>query len=275
MTNIPHILFPHTQITAQNLEKIGNRFENLILCLPWFMENPAAETEEVDTSRLHIRYPNASLKPKEDFKKLIAEYRTWVSQNQDKGYGSFLGATQEGTLTEETPWEIRQLISGGKTRSDLRESQSFKWHLILHLAREYEESRVEAEEMLNKLMHKRSPLEGALEVDPPQRLFENTPLMETRLQVEESHFKQVFEAWFGLFGEFISDDATLITFDPMVMSYAVQILEPEEKIIRAQEPKEEEPPGNVKHLPQLSDDEKKSKGPVSTALSGKTIILMD
>ena len=274
MTNIPHILFPHTQITTQNLEKIGNRFEKLTLCLPWFMENPATEAEEVDTSWLHVQHPNDSLKPKEDFNKLISEYRIWVSQNQDKGYGSFLSATQEGTLTEDTPWEIRQLISGGKTRSNLQESQSFKWHLILHLAREFEESRGEVEELLNKLMSEKSPLEGALEIDPPKRIFEDTPLMESQLQVDEHHLRQIFEAWFGLFGEFVSEDATLITFDPMVMNYASQILEPEEKIIRAQEPKEE-PSVNVKHLPQLSDDEKKTKGPVPAALSGKTIILMD
>lgn len=274
LTNTHHILFPHTQITAQNFEKIGNRFENLTLCLPWFMEGPATETEETDTSWLHVQYPNASLKPKEDFNKLISEYRIWVNQNQDKGYGSFLGATQGGTLTEDTPWEIRQLISGRETRSDLQESRSFKWHLILHLAREFEESRVEVEEMLNKLMTEKSPLEGALEIDPPKRIFEDTPLMESQLQVDEHHLRQIFEAWFGLFGEFVSEDATLITFDPMVMNYASQILEPEEKIIRAQEPKEE-PSVNVKHLPQLSDDEKKSRGPVPAALSGKTIILMD
>ena len=273
-TNMSHILFPHTQITAQNIEKIGNRFENLTLCLPWFMEETATEAEKMDTSRLHVQHPNASLKPKEDFNKLISEYRIWVNQNHDKGCGSFLSATPEGTLTEDTPWEIRQLISGGGTRSDLRESQSFKWHLILHLARELEESRLEAEVMLNKLMAEKSPLEGALEIDPPKRMFEDTPLMESRLQVDEHYLWQVFEAWVGLFGEFVSEDATLITFDPMVMNYAAQILEPEDKIIRAQEPTEE-PSVNVKHLPQISDDEKKSKGPVPAALSGKTIILMD
>ncbi len=275
MTTIPHILFPHTQITAQKLERIGNRVENLTLCLPWFMEGPITEAEKETYSWLHIQSPNASLKPKGDFNKLISEYKIWISQNQDKGHGGYLGATVKGSLTEETPWEIRQLISGGESHSGLQESQGFKWHLILHLAREVEESRIEAEEMLNKLMNEKSPLEGALEIDPPKRMFEDTPLMESQLQVDEHYLRPVFEAWLGLFGEFVHENAALVTFDPKVLNYAVQILEPEEKIIRAQEPKEEPPPTNVKHLPKLSGNKKNSKDPVLEVLSGKTIILMD
>ncbi len=277
MTDTSYILFPHTQISSTVLEKIITRFGNPTICRPWFMEWSAEESEGIDISSVHIQNPDADTKPKENFDKLLAEYRLWVKQNQDKGHRQFLTATQKGTLTEDTPWEIRQLISkGGEAPSDQSENQAFKWNLMLHLAREFDESRTEAEEMLNKLMNHRSPLEGALEIDPPQHFFENTSLMETQLQVDEHHLGQIFEAWFGLFGKFISKDASLITLDRNVMNYAAELFEPEEKIIRpSAELAEDREPENIRHLPKIQDGKSTSKDPVLTGLSGKTLILME
>lgn len=270
-----HILFPHTRITAPDLNRTINRFGNLTICQPWFMEGPLPATEKADLSSVHIQYPGTGLKPKEDFSKLISEYRLWVSQNRDKGYGTLMGATQKGSLSEDTPWEIRQLISkGGQDSSAALEDQVFKWHLLLHLAREFEQSSVETEKMLNELMHKKSPLEGALEETPTQRIFEDTPLMETQLHVGGYHLKQVFEAWFGLFGEVISDNVSLVTFDPLVIDYAAELFEPDRKIISSEGPKTEALSGDTRHLPRLPDNEKASKDPVLAGLSGKTIILM-
>jgi len=239
------------------------------------MEGPLPALEKADLSSVHIQYPSADQKPKGDFSKLISEYRLWVSQNQDKGYGTLMGTTRKGSLSEDTPWEIRQLISkGGQDNPAPLEDKAFKWHLILHLAREFEQSRVETEKMLNALIHEKSPLEGALEETPPQRIFDGTPLMETHLHVDEYRLRQVFEAWFGLFGEFISDNVSLLTFDPLVIDYAADLLEPREKIISSGGPKTEALSGNTRHLPRLPDNEKTSKDPVLTGLSGKTIVLM-
>jgi hypothetical protein len=186
-----------------------------------------------------------------------------------------MGATQKRSLSEDTPWEIRQLISkGGQDNPAPLEDQGFKWHLLLHLAREFEQSSVETEKMLNELMHKKSPLEGALEETPPQRIFEDTPLMETQLHVGGYHLKLVFEAWFGLFGEFISDNVSLVTFDPLVIDYAAELFEPDKKIISSEGPKTKALSGDTRHLPRLPDNEKTSKDPVLAGLSGKTIILM-
>ena len=186
-----------------------------------------------------------------------------------------MSANRKGSLTEDTPWEIRQLISkGGQADPAPLEDRAFKWHLLLHLAREFEQSRVETEKLLNALMHEKSPLEGALEETPPQRMFDGTPLMETQLHVDEYRLRQVFEAWFGLFGEFISDNVCLVTFDPAVIAYAADLLEPVENVIRSGGPKTEALSGNTRHLPRLPDNEKTSKDPVLAGLSGKTIILM-
>ncbi len=272
---MPYMLFPHTQITASDLNKIIKRFGGLTICRPWYMDRPFQDTAEADMADVHIQHPGIDLKPEGDFTKLVSEYRSWVSQNRDKGHGNFLFTTQEGLLTENTPWEIRQLISKGEDHSDPREGKAFKWHLILHLAREFEESRLAAEELLNRLKDQKSPLEGALEEAPQHRFFDDTPFMEMQLQVGEYRLKQVFEAWFGLFREYIPDDATFITLDPLVISYASEILEPEENMIRPESRKKKETPSGIINLPSLSDSKKELKDPVLVGLSGKTIVLME
>jgi hypothetical protein len=282
----PVILFPHTQIAIPDLEKILARFGELTVCQPWFMEEPFPSTKRVDPLLVHILHPPETLKPEKDFVKLITEYQLWLRQNRDKGYGAFLSASREDSPSEDTPWEIRQLIAraGEKNSSDPHKDLMFKWHLILHLAREFEENRLGAENLLNKLKHQKSPLEGALEEPPPQQFFQDTPLMETLLQVEGSHLRQVFEAWFGLFGEYISDEGSLITLDPQVLIYASEILEPEGKIIKPKSDSEKDfssrsvsgqPPHNVTCLPQLADVKEALDDPVKKGLSGRTIILME
>ena len=153
---------------------------------------------------------------------LIAEFKIWLSQNQDKGYAAFLSASQKGPFSEDTPWDIRKMISqaAGKASPDPQEDQLIRWHLILHLAREFEVNQEEAKVLLNRLRHQKSPLEGALEEPPSKGFFEDTPLMETPFQVDADHHRQVIEAWFGLFGSSFEEDETLITLDPQVLEYA-------------------------------------------------------
>jgi hypothetical protein len=167
------------------------------------------------------------------------------------------------------------LISRGGDNSDHQEDLAFKWHLILHLAREFEESRVEAEKLLNRLKDQKSPLEGALEEAPPHRYFEDTPLMETQLHVDAYRLQQIFEAWFGLFGDYASDDIQLITLDPLVTSHISEIFDTEKNTIRPENQVIKEAPIGILTLPDLSDGEIKIKAPVLRNLAGKTIILME
>jgi len=282
----PVILFPHSHITVSDLNKTLARYENLTICRPWFMDDPFLPTEGIDMSAIRIQRPPETLKPEPDFITLISEYKIWLRQNRDKGYGAFLAASRQGAPSEETPWEIRQLISkaGAEGRRDSAEEQRFKWHLILHLAREVEENRLEAEQLLNKLKDQRSPLEGALEEAPPSRFFEKTPLMKSQLQLDDYHLRQVFEAWFGLFGEYLPDEGSLITLDPQVPIYASEVLETEETIIKPKKgPAKESSPEpaagkgtqNVIRLPRLADGDKLLNDPVGKGLSGRMIILME
>jgi len=283
LINTPVTLFPHTQITFPDLERILAIFERLTVCQPWFIEAPLPVDETVNLS-FHVLQPQSNLKPKEDFRRLLSEYQLWIKQNQDKGYGAFLSATREMSPSEATPWEIRQMISkmGGADSSDPLEKQTMKWHLILHLAREFEENRVEAEKMLSKLKHQKSPLEGALEETPPQGLFKDMSFVETQLSVEKHHLRQIFDAWFGLFGEYLSDNGALITLDPQVMNYATELFEDEfsQPGSEAEEPFSTEFGSSqthfsARHLPRLLNDTNKESDPVLKGLSGKTIILME
>lgn len=281
MTDIqPIVLFPHTHITPANLKKITHRFGVLTICQPWFVEGGIG-TEEIASASIHIVYPPARLKPGEDFKRLISEYKSWMRQNMDKGYSSMLSASEGILQPGESGWEIRKMISSaGKDNHDLIGYQSVKWHIILHLARDFEEDSLGAEEILDRLKDRRSPLEGALEDDADKHLFEYEPIMTTRLHIPEYPLRQLFEAWFGLFGDGLSDNASLVTLDPNVVSHARDLLVPDQFIVRnegngAFSGSDPDKTGfRVIHLPVANDaDLEKSK--VVKGLSGKTIILME
>lgn len=286
MTKIqPIVLFPHTHITPVNLEKITHRFGRLMICLPWFMDGPGGEKEGVDLSSIDIKRPPAYMKPKADFKELVSEYQLWIKQNRDKGRPSMLGSSEGLSPSGETQWEIRKMISlagaGGQLNSV--DEQALKWHIILHLAREFEENRDDAEEILGRLKDQRSPLEGALEDDTDRQFFEDTPLMSAQLRIAEYPLNQLIEAWFGLFGELLPDNASLITIDPNVVSYVTDMLVPDEFIIR---PEENAGEGSlagsdadkagfrVTRLPE-ADNPDAGNSKVIKGLSGKTIILME
>ena len=280
------ILFPHTQITAPCLEKILVRFGELTICLPWFMEGVLFDMEVPDISHVRILRPPDRLRPEKDILKLITEYQLWVGDNPDKGYRIFLEASKEGSFSEETPREIRQLLSGMEqhSHSDPHKTQGFKWHMILHLANDFEKNRSEAEKLLKDLKHQESPLRDAVENVPHQSFFDNTPLMQSQLQVDKYHLRQVVDAWFGLFGGSLPEEGSLITLDPQVLAYAFEIFEPDEKVISP----ESKPEGDFfsktasgqspyisRCLPRLEVRDKALDDPVVKGLSGRTIIFME
>ena len=226
MTNTPHIfLFPHTHISAKDLKKIGTVIGGVTICRPWFMEERLPD-DATDLSWVNMKRPPESLRPKGDFHRLVAEYRLWVTQNRDKGYTSSLGAAEGMSLSEETPWEIRKMISlaDGNYHREGIPDQGLKWHIILHLAREFEEKWEEAQEILERLSQEKSPLEGALEEDPEEQFLDITYPLLSDLRVDDRHLGQVIEAWFGLFGEMVPENSLLLTLDPAVIGHATDLL---------------------------------------------------
>lgn len=281
---LPAILFPHSYLPESLANKMLSLFGRITICQPWFMDGPVPKAESEDSSSISIVRPAESLKPEGNFKRLLSEYRLWMSQNRDKGYTAFLNAIREAGLSEDNPWEIREMIrQTGKGSPVSNENHALKWHLILHLAREFEENRVEAEKTLGQVKQQESPLAQALgEGAPAKGMFEDLPRTEIDSSFDKYHLEKVIEAWFGLFGKYLEDHECLITLDRHVMDYATDVFEDETGL----SPEEAEYPFSSesassqihfahKHLPRLSDEKTVQTDPVLAHLSGKTIILLN
>jgi hypothetical protein len=278
------ILFPHSYLTLPDLKRLRAYFELLIICQPWFMEPPLQGTDKRDDFSIKMVNPPADLKPPGDFKSLLSEYKLWARQNQDKGYTASLGATQLAAFPEDAPWEIRQMIRRiGRHPLAPAEGRALKWHLILHLAREIEENRVEAEEMLRQLKQRKSPLEEALgEEAPSPGIFNDLPQSGTYPSSDEHRLRLILEAWLGLFRKYVPDDGLLVTLDPQVMSYVMEIFDIQTFSLsaKAEKPSASRPPSGstetgLKYVQLPSDDGTAHADPLTAGLSGKTIFLVE
>ena len=283
MTKKPITLFPHTYTTKRDLERILIHFAPLTIYQPWFMEGPIPGAEPADVSLVRVQNPPEGLRPDENFVRLLSEYQLWMSQNRDKGYATFLRATSEKVPSEDTPWEIRQMLRQmGRDSHDLSQENTLKWHLTLHLARQLEENRTGVQEMLERLKRQDSPLAGAIEDGASSKsLVQDLPSEETYPFVEKHHIRQVLEAWFGLFGGYLADHETLLTLSRPVMDYVTEMFEDRDLTLSRDSGKltpKESDSGQVevisKDLPALSENKNDRKNPILSHLSGKTIILL-
>ena len=265
MKNRTAIIFPHSYLPESTKDRILSSFASITVCQPWYMGS-AAGTESND-GRITIVRPPEDLKPPEDFRKLLSEYRLWMSQNQ--GYTTL--PTGGG---EDATWEIRHALrqTGTEVREPV-EGQAFKWHLVLHLERELEEDRTSADEMLLRVKAERSPLAEALgEANPAHGLFDDLPLSDSHPSIEERHLRHVLGAWFGLFGRSLPDGGSLLTIAPDVLSYAAELFG-----TGLPKPSTEEGASSFPtiHLPRFSVDSRMEKDSVLAGISGRTLILVD
>ncbi|MCJ7683874.1 MAG: hypothetical protein MUO68_06225 [Desulfobacteraceae bacterium] len=265
MENRTAILFPHSYLPGFTRDRILSSFGSITVCQPWYMES-AAGTESND-DRITIVHPPENLKPPEDPRKLLSEYRLWMSQNQ--GYTPL-----PAVGGEDTTWEIRHALrQTGKEVREPVEEQGLKWHLVLHLERELEENRTSADEMLLRVKAERSPLAEALEeANPSHGLFDDLPLSNPHLSIGERHLSPVLDAWFGLFGHSLPDGGSLLTIAPDVLTYAAELFG-----TGLSEPSREEDASSFPtiHLPRSSIDSRMEKDSVLARLSGRTLILVD
>ena len=284
MVELPVVLFPHCYIKDKDLKKILAISDRLILCQPWFMDDPLPRPDGDSESSIDILLPPANLTPKKDFKRLLSEYQLWIRQNRDRGYAAFLSATQKTALSEDTPWEIRQMMRRmGEDAPASQENSALKWHLVLHLARAFEENLIEADEMLKRVKQKKSPLEDAIgEGAQLQDLVGDLPQSETDLFREDHRLRQIFEAWLGLFGEILPDNGLLLTLDRHVMEYAIEMFG--DKAVPFSKEKAEailpklaslQYDFTLTHLSHLANNGNAHADPVQAGLSGKTIIFLE
>jgi len=265
MKNLTAIIFPHSYLSGAARDKILSSFGSITLCQPWYMGS--AHGTESNDGRITIVHPPEDLKPPEDFRKLLSEYRLWMSPNQ--GYTPL--PTGGG---EDATWEIRHALrqKGDEASAPVKE-QALKWHLILQLVRELEEDRTSADEMLLRVKGERSPLAEALDgANPSHGLFDDLPLSDLHPSIEERHLSYVLDAWFGLFGSSLPEGGSLLTIAPDVLSYAAQIFG-----TGLPEPSMEEGASSFPtiHFPRSSVDSPMEKDSVLAGLSGRTLILVD
>ena len=211
------LLFPHSYIPETVNDNVFNFFGPITIFQPWFMGIP----DFLKDKSVDILNPPNELKPKEGFKNILTEYRQWVEQNRDRSYLEIIRSNQDTELTENHTWEIRSMVSRMvQSVSDREEEKTFRWHILLHLAREIDEQHMEADKMLRSLKDKEPIFEGSIErTDNVNDLLRDLPQFETKSFFNESNLKQIFEAWFGLFGGYLKDSDLLITYNRLVIDY--------------------------------------------------------
>ena len=222
MQSLPAILFPHSWLPEADIKKVLSLFGPLTLFHPWFMEPPPwlAQMEERNVVRI-VRPPD-DLNPGRGFKALVREYRDWSTYHQDRGYKEFLRMTRGEESRQESTWAIRERLRKGEQEPPVRkEAQAMKWHFILHLAREIDDQRQEADNLLASLKQGRSPLAGSVEEEPSNPLAD-LPQFKEGPPMPGYTMAQVVEAWIGLFGDHLNHfdkGALLVTRNPQVLEY--------------------------------------------------------
>lgn len=266
MKNRTAILFPHSYLPKSARDRILSSFGSITVCQPWYMGSAAGTESNED--RITIVRPPEDLKPPEDFRRLLSEYRLWMRENQGHAAPIHTGTGEDAS------WEIRHALrQTGKEVREAVEEQALKWHLILHLERELEEDRTSAYEMLRRVKAERSPLEEALgEARPSHGLLDDLPLSASRPFIEERHLSHVLGAWFGLFGRSLPDGGSLLTIAPDVPGYAAELFG-----AGLPELSKEQGESSFRtiHLPRSSVDLRMEKDHVRAGLSGRTLVLVD
>jgi hypothetical protein len=212
------ILFPHSHIPTAQLSTLLGRFSGVVVCLPWFMDQPVLDDGGVNDAALRILRPSEALKPPEDFGRLLTEYREWVRQNMDRGYTAASASSLDPEL-EERLWKVRQSIRNGTSPPHGQMAATvLRWHMTLHLTREFQKHQMDMRVLIHRLKQQASPLQDALEESPlDQGLLEDLPEASVHPFVDDHHLGRVCEAWVGLFGDQLKGSHCLVTLDRCVM----------------------------------------------------------
>jgi hypothetical protein len=210
------MLFPHCFMDPDRLKGAIGLFGSLEICLPWEMNPEADMAREEIAPFIKVLRPPEALKPGPGFGRRLAEYREWMRHHQDKSILHFLGSLQGYDSSEEKSWEIRKGMRGERDQAEMAiEDPGLKYHLVLHLAREAEESRHTAESLIDVIKASGSPLSGAIDAeDENPGLFDDLPSREGPSMWQGHQWLQMVEAWLGLFHQHLAERRILLTPDP-------------------------------------------------------------
>lgn len=232
-------LFPHSCLPETEIKQVLSFLGPLTICEPWHMERPLFLSEMEDCKAVKILRPPENMNPGEGFLALLREYRGWSKTHRDKGHRDFLKAVQEQEPSEESSWTIRQsLLEGRQEASPQEQDQSLKRHLLLHLARDIDDSRQEVDSLLESLKQMGSPLAGSVEEDPENPLSDLAHFPGESM-IGAVAMDQVLGAWVALFGKYLKNEEPLVTGNRQVLEYVF------EKWEEAGEDSNEPVPGSI------------------------------
>jgi hypothetical protein len=122
---------------------------------------------------------------------------------------------------ENATWEIREALRQiSDTKQGQNKEKALKWHIVLHLAKAIEEQRIEADAALDKIRHMRPLLDGSVEeAEDIHKLVGDLSQFDQEPALTNFHFTQISEAWFGLFGAYLRERDTLLTYNRHFMDY--------------------------------------------------------
>lgn len=211
------MLFPHSCLPQTGIKQILSFAGPLTICEPWYQERPVFLSEMEDHNAVRILLPPESMHPGEGFLTLLQEYREWTQSHRDRGYREFLQAVQGQDSDEESSWAIRQsLVEGGQTPPEREQDETLKRHLILHLARDIDDQRYEADDLLGSLKKMGSPLSGSVE-EEPRNPIADLPHFQGEPGLGTFAMDQVMDAWISLFGKYMKKESPLVTINRQVL----------------------------------------------------------
>ncbi len=225
MTHIPAVLFPHSGLSGPELSAALSLLAPLSVCVPWHVEPGEAVPPGVPEEAVRVVRPPEELKPADGFRRMLADYKQWILKHADRSLLSSLKAGVALGDEDDPLWEIRSRIRSARPEPPQGDARAAtRWHLVLHLARELEEQRGEADRILNDLRLQRSPLEGVSdELDETRGLFDDLPGFQWGPGAVPAHPAPVVEAWTGLFGGLPGPGALLLTLERSYVDYLAGI----------------------------------------------------
>ncbi|MBW2285361.1 MAG: hypothetical protein JRF65_12265 [Deltaproteobacteria bacterium] len=272
------LLFPHTHLRERELGTVLARFPRLAVCLPWTMESVLPDSIDPPGPSVAVLRPPESYRPDGDFSAIIRSYTDWMTQGRNGDFSGFVKALQDGYGQEGTRWEIGRMIRRGEAEPDTTRDDALNWHLVLHLARQAEETRDEADIMLSRLKDLKPPLEDALGEDGAGKaLFDDLTPFGGDPTINSRHIHRIMAAWMGLFGGHLQHYDTLLTLDPQVMDFAMDLF--------GETPEPEDMTGNAgpdavcrvmrRSFPAVPENKALGAGDPARGISGKTLILIE
>jgi hypothetical protein len=212
-------LFPHSHCPESIIKKVISFFGPIRAYMPWMMKIP----DVLKDISIEISRPPEYLKPGNFFMAMLAEYQTWAERNHDRNYIELLKFGTADRSTDNKTWEIRKMLGRAVESPSVREKDVIRWHLILHLAGDIEEKRLETDRLLGELKYKKAPLNGSIEDSSDMKdLLTDLDALGDESVPDDTHLRHIFEAWFGLFGGYLDKNELLITYNRKVMDYLAE-----------------------------------------------------